>query len=118
MFATPSMVSMEMTAEERAENSPIVQGGSYEGPKYPWGLALRLENDSLEKLKVDFDSLEVGESYHLFALAKVTAKSSNERDSGEPCRCVELQITHLGAESEDAENQEVAKPTHTKMYKK
>lgn len=119
MFSTPPMISMEMTAEERAENSPVISGTTqYDGPKYPYGLCLSLGEDELNKLEVDFESLEVGETYHLFIMAKVTAKSASERESGEPCKRVELQVTHMGAESEDKENEEAVEPLRKRMYKK
>ena len=116
-FNLPAMVDMAMTPKERAENAPVMPTSEYDGPKYPWGLSISLDEDALEKLEVDFESIEVGETYHLFVLAKVTAKSNSERESGEPRKCVEMQITHMGAESEDAEDKEKT-PTRSKMYKK
>ena len=117
MLNTPPMVSMEMTPEQKAENSAPTGLIDYDPPKYPYGLCLSLESEQLEALEVDFDSIEVGGTYHLFVLAKVTAKSSSDRESGKPCKRVELQVTHMAAESEDAENEE-KEPTRKKMYKK
>lgn len=110
MFSTPAMVDLKRTPEEM--NQAIMPGIS----EYDYGLCLSLGDDSLKKLDVDFDSVEVGETYHLFILAKVTAKSRNDNEGGMRDR-VELQITHMGAESEDKENEESEKkPLRKKMY--
>lgn len=114
MFNTPPMVDLRRTPEEKSELASIE---SYSPPDYPYGLCLSLDKDTLEKLEVDFDGVEIGETYHLFVMAKVTAKSRNESVSGEPRECIELQVTHMGAESEDEED-EASEPVHKKMYKK
>lgn len=74
-------------------------------PKYPWGLSIRLTQHEIEKLGIDKDDWEVGDVFHLHALAKVTSISEHETEGSKNC-CVELQITHLAGESEDAENEE------------
>ncbi len=116
MFSTPSMVDMRRTPEEKTEASmPMAYACDY-----PYGLCISLGKDELEKLEVDFDSVEVGETYHLFILAKVTAKSKHENETSEDSERIELQITHMGAESENAEDDEseAEEPVHKKMYKK
>lgn len=108
------MVDMKRSASDKADAmSPSLGYGS----DYPYGLCISLDDESLKKLDVDFDSVEVGETYHFMAMAKVTAKSRNERAEGEPRECIELQIVMLSAESEDAENEEDKTPTRKKMYK-
>lgn len=92
-----SMVSMEMDDKERAEMTMPSM------PRYPYGLCLSLCQDELQKLNLDDEDLGVGDMLHLNCLAKVTSVSSNETEDGEYCR-VELQVTHIEAESEDAEN--------------
>ena len=72
---------------------------------YPYGLCIRLTQDELEKLDVDHADWQVGDIFHLHALGKVTSISSHEREGGNNC-CVEIQLTHLSGESEDAENEE------------
>lgn len=114
MFSGHPMTDMRRTPEEKSE---AMYGTLHSVGEYPYGLAISLDNESLKKLEVDFDSVEVGETYHFMAMAKVTSKSRNERDSGGPCECIELQITSLSAESEDAEGEEVV-PARKKMYKK
>lgn len=113
MFNTPPMVDMKRTPAETAADMPL----AYPSSDYPYGLSISLDTESLAKLDVDFDSVEVGETYHLFVMAKVTAKSRHENTDNGPRDCIELQITHMGAESEDKENEEVL-PPRAKMYKK
>lgn len=114
MFPTPNMVDLKRTPEEETEDAIA----SFTPSAYPYGLCLSLDKDTLEKLDVDFDRVEVGETYHLFIMAKVTAKSKGARENMDPHECIEMQVTHMGAESEDQENEEVAEPLHKKMYKK
>ncbi len=70
---------------------------------YPYGLSICLTNDELEKLGLE-SNCEVGDMIHLMAMAKVTSISKNETQDGESCR-IELQITHLGLEDEDKEEE-------------
>lgn len=101
-----SMIDMARTPEEVKKDQPPPIGEAV-GPAYPWGLCISLEDDSLKKLKLDGELPSVGDMIHLFAMAKVTSVSENERENtrGEKTRCcrVELQITHLATEDEDNE---------------
>lgn len=112
MHAIPPMTDMRRTPSEKSEMTMCVPS------EYPYGLSISLDTESLKKLNVDFDSIEVGGIYHLFVLAKVTAKSCNENEGGESNERVEMTLTHIAAESEDAENQEMDEPLSEKMYKK
>lgn len=104
----PKMIDMAQTPEEaRDESAPIVEAlpKKYAGPRYPYGLAICLGKEELDKLDLDEDC-EVGDTVHLFAMAKVTSASHREMADGKTeCR-IELQITHLGVEDEDEENEE------------
>lgn len=111
MFSGTPMVDMRRTPEEKSDACMPMAYGS----DYSYGLCISLDDESLKKLEVDFDSIEVGETYHFMAMAKVTAKSRNESATGGPRECVEMQITMLSAESEDAEAP-VETPTRKKMY--
>ena len=118
MLKSPPMVDMRLTPEEQREDSGSMAYG-ITPPEYPYGLSLCLDDKCLEKLEVDTESLAIGQTYHLFVMAKVTSISKDENSKGSRER-VELQITHLGAESEDEENaaSEEKEPTSRKMYKK
>lgn len=105
MARTPNEVK-----EEIAENSPSPIGSKMStAPVYPYGLCLCLEDEALEKLKMQ-GMPEVGATVHFAALARVTSVSENEREGTDgdktKCRRVELQITHLAIENEDREASE------------
>lgn len=102
MFA--KMVSMAHTPEEQKEEAKEMAVPSV--PKYPWGLCLRLDEDSLEKLGLAGDLPQVGESLQFIALAKVTSASMSESEnpdgSKRQCCNVELQVTDMGIPAMDA----------------
>jgi len=98
------MIDMAKSKEEmEKDSSPILAGGQ---EKYPYGLRIYLTHEELKKLGVDYSDWEVGATFHLFALAKVTSISQNETEDGANCN-VSLQLTHLAGESEDAENRQM-----------
>lgn len=70
------------------------------GPMYPWGLAISLEDEALEKLDLDDDLPDVGDIVQFNAIAKVTNVSQSDREDSDGtktvCRRVELQITDMG----------------------
>lgn len=101
MHKLPEMVDLARTREEQDEDAAPC------APMYPYGLCISLCDDELEKLDMD-DDVEVGDMFHFHALAKVTSVSRNATEDGERNR-VELQITHMEAENEDAENEEEEK---------
>lgn len=99
MRKLPNMVDMAREPIESKDlETPCV-------PVYPYGLAITLSTPELEKLGVDYEDWQVGEHFHLFAMAKITSISKNETTEGENCR-VEMQIVSLEGESEDEENEE------------
>lgn len=93
------MVSMARTVEEIKDASNPVANT----PKYSYGLTLCLDQESLDKLDLDHEDVEVGDMLHLFAMAEVTSVSKHDSGAGEQCR-VELQLTHIGLENEDEED--------------
>lgn len=107
------MVNLALTAEEQRENCGPMPAGCYPAdtkdmPRYPWGLTVSLTERELEKLGFGVDELpEVGNMTHLMAMGTVTSVSCNETEGGKRCR-VEIQITHLSAETEDDEAAEAA----------
>lgn len=97
------MVSMECEPPEPIEAAS--EGLSAPAmPIYPYGLAISLTQDELEKLDVDYSEWGVGDLFHLHAMAKITSISESESTDGKRCR-VEMQIIALAGEDEDSENQ-------------
>lgn len=64
-------------------------------PLYDYGLTLCFNHETLQKLNLDDEDVEVGDMLDIRAMAKVTSVSKNDTGDGEKCR-VELQLTHIG----------------------
>lgn len=102
MFA--KLINMARTAAEVKSDLadiPTVAGESkYEGPRYPHGLCISLEDEALKKLGLDGDMPGVGDIIQFNAIAKVTNVSENEREATDggtrKCCRVEMQITDMG----------------------
>jgi hypothetical protein len=76
------------------------------GPRYPWGLSISLDNESLEKLGIEMP--KVGAAMTLTARVTVTSCSARQYDrdgKAEMQRDCSLQITDMaletGGDSED-----------------
>ena len=66
-----------------------------EKARYPYGLELSLEDDSLTKLGIDCADCEIGEKVIIRAVAEITSISQNSSNSGEENRTMRLQIQKL-----------------------
>jgi hypothetical protein len=87
------LVDMAMPAEStKMESMPQPS----QGPRYPYGCCIRLEDDQLKKLGLDGDLPAVGEMVHLCCEAMVTSASMSETAEGGKRCCVELQIRRMG----------------------
>jgi len=88
----PSM-KLNHKKEEAISGKPILSLGE-DREAYPYGLCLRLDNETLEML--NFKELpKVGERFHLKGFAEVKSVSLNKSEKGEESKNVELQITNL-----------------------
>lgn len=95
--------NMEMSKKDKESTAPMAVG-KYEGPNYPYGLCLRLDNSSLEKLGMD--SLpKVGAKMKVMAMGVITSVSSHESKNRDD-RNVEIQIQQLGVEDEDDDSED------------
>jgi len=114
MAGFSTMVDMARDPEEIKEDMPQAVPSA---PLYPYGLCISMDEDTLEKLRLDGELPQVGMMIHLAGMAKVTSVSQNEREmsdgSKKNCCRVELQITHLATENEDEEDKEML---HKKWY--
>lgn len=88
------MKSMEMTAEEAKEYCGPCTPSEGDGPKYPWGLCLELNDDTLKKLGID-GLPEVGTVMKVTALALVTSVGMSQQQDGDKEQRASLQITDL-----------------------
>lgn len=114
MAEVTKMVDMALSPQEAMESAmPMSMANA---PRYPYGLSICLCQDELEKLGIDFDSIERGDILHLHALAKVTSTSESDTQGGETKR-VEMQIMFLEIESEDEEKIEVNRSSASRRSK-
>lgn len=84
---------------DRAERDAAMRGPEAlsEGPAYPWGLTLNLDDDAIEKLGIK--SLpEAGETMMLVAKVKVTGTNSEDVDGGKKRQSIRLQLTDMALE--------------------
>lgn len=116
MERIPKMIDLARTTKEMEEASGPMSMGSQS--KYDYGLCLCFNQETLDKLSLETNDVEPGDFIHLFGMAEVTSVSKNDTGDG-PRHRIELQLTHLGIEGEDEENEEVvsAKVKSKKMYR-
>lgn len=106
---TTKLVDMKYTkAEAKAEATKY---DSIAGqPEYPWGLQIRLEDDELTKLGIK--SLpDVGSAMTLTVTVEVQSATETKMANGSTDRCVCLQITQLGVDAAEADDDEPAPAT-------
>jgi hypothetical protein len=97
-----TLINMQQSAEEAKE---YAQPSVEDAPKYPWGLCITLNDDSLDKLGVK--GLPAGGTeVTIIAKATVSRTSENQTQSGETERSLDLQITdmRLNTGSSDAKS--------------
>lgn len=111
------LTDMKFTkAEAKAQAEEYSKPSPDNEPSYPWGLEIRLEDESLSKLGLT-DLPEVGEEFRLVVVAQVKSASESKMASGRTDRCVCLQITQLGVESETGDADDKPAPAATKQTK-
>lgn len=92
------LVSMAYTkAEIKKKNSPknsLMACSPGDGPKYPYGLKVCIENDTLEKLGIE-NLPKVGKRMTLTALVEVCSVSAREEQDGDEHKNLDLQIVKM-----------------------
>ena len=87
------LTNMKMSRAE-AKASSVPTAVDAEGPSYPYGLAVSLEDDALTKLGMK--SLpDVGETFMLMARVEVRSVNQSEYAEGGRHRSLSLQITDM-----------------------
>lgn len=95
------LVDMKMSKEEAKKNGMAVEtspGKADNGPKYPWGLEISLENDVLDKLGINIDTARIGKEYTISAVCETTSISENESKNGSSYKTIRLQIKKMSVE--------------------
>jgi len=90
---------MALSAKESKALIEPAAPSTSEGPRYPWGLQLRLDHKALEKLGLA-GLPETGAVLLVHARATVTETASRETQDGGKHRTLELQITDLALAAE------------------
>ena len=86
------------------QKSLISEMPKMEGPEYPYGLRIRLEDDQLKKLGMD-ELPKIEKEVSIVAKGFISSVSSNDSDYGSH-RCVEIQITELALDKPDKSESE------------
>lgn len=104
------MVDLAYSKEELAERErkccdmPM----EYKGPKYPWGLNITLETDSLEKLGKTVTDFEVGARIPITIIAEVSNISMSQNSDGSKHQCVGLLCADMEFPSAKRSDKEMA----------
>jgi len=106
--AEVKLTSMKLPAREPAQT---IVAEAPEQPRYPYGLSLSLDDETLSKLGMGLPS--VGKSFLLQARVKVTGAMEAEGESGK-MRNAQLQIEDMGLGPDEGEGSSAA----DKLYEK
>lgn len=88
-----ALVSMELTAEQAKESTGAVTADG-SAPKYPYGLRISLDSDSLDNLGVK--SLPVvGTKLLVTAVVEVSSTRETQQQDGTSEKSADLQITEM-----------------------
>jgi hypothetical protein len=97
---------MKLTSQESKEATGAVPTDKPQGPEYPWGLGLHLDDEVLGKLGMGLP--EVGKTLMVQARVKVTGAMSNQIDGGKEQRTAQLQIVDMGIGTDEGEGTDAA----------
>lgn len=111
------LISLKLDKKESKKESP--EAREIEGPRYPYGTSLYLDEVAMEKLGIA-EMPEVGEECRIVATAKVTGTSSREYDGGSH-KTLDIQLTEMSVEwpsEKDGEEGGLESAAAKKLYPK
>jgi hypothetical protein len=98
---TMAMISMKNNAkDQKLRESLAVPSAKADGPSYPYGLEVTLEDSALKKLDMDVADYKVGDVLFCRVRMTVCRTSSNASDYGSN-KSMGLQITDMDFSEED-----------------
>lgn len=109
------LTSLKLSPKEAKEDMgvPTAAGSMKDkGPRYPYGMELRLDTETLDKLGLDLSKFKVGESCSLEAKGIVIRISESQMQGGKDSRNLEIQITDIGIGEDKAAKKEKAAGEH------
>lgn len=91
------MASMKLSEKEaKAYSEPMAVG---DAPKYPWGLCLHLDSETLKKLGIN-ELPAVGKKLTIVAQVDVVSVGMSQQRDGDKETRAELQITDMAIEGD------------------
>src|SRR5512138_1876701 len=99
--------SMKLSEQQADKVAEVAAGSKPEGPRYPWGLAISLENESMKKLGLSAKDLPVGGEVAIVGKARVVRAGSYESEGDSKREDAGLQLTDLAIELGDSDAGEV-----------
>jgi hypothetical protein len=100
------MISMKLTAAEAKSEATYLGGDDDDLPKYPYGLSICLDDETLAKLSIT-DLPPVGTVMQLTALVEVCSISQYENQDGAD-KSMNLQITDMELANGNSEPKNLA----------
>lgn len=92
------LTDMKLTpAEAKSENGICCAPGESDGPAYPYGLCIYLDDETIAKLGLTALP-DVGTKFALNAIVEVTSNSQRQNQDGKTVS-MDLQITDMGLET-------------------
>jgi len=89
-----NMAMTEAELKEQCAPSALSYGKESDGPRYPYGLCLSLEEESIQKLGLK-NLPSVGQSMMITARVEITSTGEYESQHGGLRRSLSLQVTDL-----------------------
>lgn len=111
------LISLELSPQE--SKAETIEARETEGPKYPYGTCLYLDEEALAKLGIA-DLPPVGTELHIMAVGKVTGTSEREYEGGSH-KTLDVQLVEMACETADAEgdadgDESLTSPVAKKLY--
>lgn len=113
------MVDMKLTHEQSPAGAlGLAEPTENNGPKYPYGLEIRLEGESLKKLAIGESGMpKVGDIMTMDAVLEVVSisKSGNQIENGY-CVCLQIQQMELESVEDEMNEQQAAYRQIERLY--
>ena len=107
------LINMKLSKDElkdTATEALPVKDTEANKPRYPYGLEISLEKESLEKLGINLDEVDIGDGLYLEAICKVTSKNESKSVSqygdDREDKSLRIQLCDMAIEKHDEEERE------------
>lgn len=77
-----ALVDLALTPTEQSGAEKMSEVPGYDAPKYPWGLEISFDDQTLSKLARSSSDFTVSDEFEMTVRVKVSRVSSYETDSG------------------------------------